>query len=67
MPEWSQCRKMAYTTETRRLQGMLARHVESCRGDRDCPLNALETVMARQIAMQLQDRPRIVQWPNAKP
>jgi hypothetical protein len=66
MPEWSQCRKMAYTAEVRRLERMLARHAETCRGDRDCPLNALESVMARSLAGLSPDRPAIVMWPRAK-
>jgi hypothetical protein len=48
MPERSQCRKVAFNTEAQRLERMRTRHAESCQGDRDCPLNALECVMAAE-------------------
>ncbi len=63
MLAWSQTRAKAYLIEAQRLQRRLAHHAEACRGDRDCPLNALEVVMARHIVTKLRDGFTIVRWP----
>jgi hypothetical protein len=63
---WSRCRETAYARELHSLARLLNHHAEICRGDRDCPLNALESVLARQIVMHWQNRPEIIPWPTSR-
>ena len=66
MKPWGQCRERFHAIETQKLQRLLTRHAETCHHERDCPLNALESVMARSLAGLSPDRPEIIPWPTAK-
>jgi len=66
MPAWNKCAESSYAAELRRLLRVLARHAESCKGGRDCPLRLLECVAARHVGLQMRDGVEIVPWPRAK-